>query len=73
MNKIFSHRNHDRRMTNRVLSYPKAQQVSMKVMLSKYDNDTAPAAASLKIESPILQCNTRICISPHTDAVSILT
>lgn len=68
MNKIFSCGNHDRRTTNRALSYPQAQRVSMKVMLSKYDNDTAPAAASLKIESPVLRCNTRISLILHTDS-----
>lgn len=65
--------NVDTRMTNKAPSYPRAQCVSMELMLSKLDNNTAPAATSLKIESQTRQHNTPISVILQTYKVNILT
>lgn len=62
--------NVDRRATNREPSYPKAQCVSMEPMLSKHDN-TAPAVASLKIESHTVQHADLLMLRPYK--LNILT
>lgn len=56
--------NVDRRATNREPSYPKAQCVSVELMLSKYDNNTAPAVTSLKIESQTVQHTDLLILRP---------
>lgn len=52
----------DRGMTNKAPSYPRAQCVSMELILSKHDNNIAPTLISLKIESQAWQHNAPISV-----------